>query len=92
MFPDICFTDFNKVTGKKKKRFSLKIDSASSGFCKESKFLTGSWICGGFGPLLEEGWPLCRGLFSIKGQDGNHLCEADLVSAPALFTEHRSLF
>lgn len=92
MFPDICFTDFNKVTGKKKKRFSLKIDSASSGFCKESKSLTGSWVYGGLQTPLEEGWPLCRGLFSIKGQDGNLLYEADLVSAPALFTEHRSLF
>lgn len=89
MFPDICFTDFNKVTGKKK--FSLKIGSASSGFCKARK---SRWVLDlrGFRPLPEEGLPLCGGLLSIKGQDGNLLSEAALVSAPALFTEHRSLF
>lgn len=35
---------------------------------------------------------LYRRLLSIQGQDEDLLCEADLVSAPALFTEHRNLF
>lgn len=75
---------FNKVTGKK--RFSLKIGLASSGSLWAFALQEASDL------FVEEGVLLYPPLLSIKEQDGNPLCEADLVSAPALFTEHRNLF